>query len=187
MRVLKKEKNYISDYLGKGIELCNQSKGGEGKWASLTSQGSRPKKIKKDIPNPDKYQRRLRKLQSQNSCCHCGKPCAPYAECEERRAYKRMWARNHKHSDILKESFSLDQKIVFSEAMWLHAELEDIIPSADATPLDLLIQKEDELEIESRFRNEVKRRLSLITETSSKQNLLQKIKVGYRDFFDSEF
>jgi hypothetical protein len=24
-------------------------------------------------------------------CPHCGKPCAPYAECADRREYKRAW------------------------------------------------------------------------------------------------
>lgn len=38
----------------------------------------------------DKHQRYRRKCMAEGRCPHCGKPCAPYAECEERRTYKRI-------------------------------------------------------------------------------------------------
>lgn len=37
----------------------------------------------------NKYQRYRQKCISEGRCPHCGKPCAPYYECEERREYKR--------------------------------------------------------------------------------------------------
>lgn len=37
----------------------------------------------------DKYQRYKQKCVSEGRCPHCGKPCAPYYECDERRAYKK--------------------------------------------------------------------------------------------------
>lgn len=40
------------------------------------------------------YRRRCRE---EGRCAHCGRPCYPYAECEERRAYRS--ANYHKHSD----------------------------------------------------------------------------------------
>lgn len=38
----------------------------------------------------DKHQRYRRKCISEGRCPHCGKPCAPYVECPERRTYKRI-------------------------------------------------------------------------------------------------
>jgi hypothetical protein len=39
----------------------------------------------------NKQTRYRRKIREQGRCAHCGKPCAPYAECAERRAYKRAY------------------------------------------------------------------------------------------------
>ena len=36
----------------------------------------------------DKQQRYRQKCISEGRCPHCGKPCAPYYECEVRRLYK---------------------------------------------------------------------------------------------------
>lgn len=44
----------------------------------------------------DKNQRYRARQKEQGKCPHCGKPCAPYAECEERReakAYARLLSR----------------------------------------------------------------------------------------------
>ncbi len=38
----------------------------------------------------NKYQRYRQKCISEGRCPHCGKPCAPYFECAERREYKRF-------------------------------------------------------------------------------------------------
>lgn len=38
----------------------------------------------------DKHKRYRQKCISEDRCPHCGKPCAPYYECEERRKYKRL-------------------------------------------------------------------------------------------------
>lgn len=37
----------------------------------------------------DKYQRYKQKCVSEGRCPHCGKPCAPFYECDERRIYKK--------------------------------------------------------------------------------------------------
>lgn len=36
----------------------------------------------------DKHQRYRLKCRSEGRCPHCGKPCAPFAECDDRRAWK---------------------------------------------------------------------------------------------------
>ncbi len=38
----------------------------------------------------NKYQRYRHKMISQGKCPHCGKPCAPFYECEDRRKRKSM-------------------------------------------------------------------------------------------------
>jgi hypothetical protein len=38
----------------------------------------------------NKYQRRAASLVARGRCPHCGKPCAPYYECGERRLYKKI-------------------------------------------------------------------------------------------------
>lgn len=45
----------------------------------------------------NKWQRRYRKLRKEGRCWHCGKPCAPWYECEDRRKYK--YARYQKSSE----------------------------------------------------------------------------------------
>lgn len=45
---------------------------------------------------PNKHQRYRRRCIEQGKCPHCGKPCAPYGECEERRRYKAMNARTER-------------------------------------------------------------------------------------------
>jgi len=53
------------------------------------SKLSKPRS-KRDLRYPkDKHGRYRRKCLLNRRCPHCGKPCAPYSECEERRAYKR--------------------------------------------------------------------------------------------------
>jgi len=37
----------------------------------------------------DKYQKYRKKMVGAGRCPHCGKTCAPYYECEDRRAYKK--------------------------------------------------------------------------------------------------
>lgn len=39
----------------------------------------------------NKHQRYREKCISEGRCPHCGKPCAPFHECYERRFYKRFW------------------------------------------------------------------------------------------------
>lgn len=39
----------------------------------------------------NKFQRRYEKCKREGRCPHCGKPCAPYFECAERRAYKSRY------------------------------------------------------------------------------------------------
>lgn len=58
------------------------------------NQKPRPPRYWSDRPPAkDKWSAyRLRCLKT-GKCTHCGKPCLPYAECEERRLYKRLHSR----------------------------------------------------------------------------------------------
>ena len=44
-----------------------------------------------DADGLNKFQRRAKRLRAEGRCDHCGRPCAPYFNCPERRAYK-MWS-----------------------------------------------------------------------------------------------
>lgn len=67
-------------------------------WESLVPFCQEFEEVFRDEGQParlpgDKYKRYKQKLVSEGRCPHCGKPCAPYVECEERRAYKRAKAK----------------------------------------------------------------------------------------------
>jgi hypothetical protein len=42
------------------------------------------------MPSVNKYQRYRQKCLREGRCAHCGKPCAPYLECDDRRTYKKI-------------------------------------------------------------------------------------------------
>lgn len=46
------------------------------------------------LPGTTKQERYRQRLIAEGRCPHCGKPCTPFAECEERRAYKQAKAKN---------------------------------------------------------------------------------------------
>ena len=43
------------------------------------------------MPPVNKYQRYRQKCLREGRCPHCGKPCAPYAECDDRRKTKNVY------------------------------------------------------------------------------------------------
>lgn len=55
---------------------------------SMPKPNTNPRKgiYKKDT----KYSRRAHKCESEGRCPHCGKPCAPFFACKERRESQRM-------------------------------------------------------------------------------------------------
>lgn len=65
-------------------------------WGKFTRQAgfSRKKRTRAVIFGPqkplNKYQRRRRKLVASGRCPHCGKECAPFYECADRRTYKGL-------------------------------------------------------------------------------------------------
>ena len=63
-------------------------------WEGLVSFCQEVEEEPKEKYEGDKYQRRRQKLAAEGCCPHCGKPCAPFVECEERRAYKRKKAKD---------------------------------------------------------------------------------------------
>lgn len=42
------------------------------------------------LPKDNKWIRYRKRLRAKQCCPHCGKPCAPYFECEVRREYRRL-------------------------------------------------------------------------------------------------
>ena len=40
----------------------------------------------------NKYDQRRAQCRTYGTCPHCGRPCYPYYECADRRAYKAVWA-----------------------------------------------------------------------------------------------
>jgi hypothetical protein len=45
---------------------------------------------KRKKPATDKHSRWRQKMVSEGRCPHCGKPCEPFYECEQRRANKKI-------------------------------------------------------------------------------------------------
>lgn len=72
----------------------------------LTESRSPRRKRQLTLPK-DKYARHRIKCLMEGRCPHCGKPCAPYSECQERRAKKRLFgylAKGIKNGDIIRTS-----------------------------------------------------------------------------------
>jgi hypothetical protein len=73
--------------------------------------------------------KRYREAQKAKGCCpHCGKPCAPYYECEERRAYKMA----HRRARRLALG-----PIVSASGQWIAAHSNKVVPSYTAKPDDV--------------------------------------------------
>lgn len=49
-----------------------------------------PRRKRVLLPPKDKFARYRQKQLKMGNCPHCGKTCAPYAECPERRTYKAI-------------------------------------------------------------------------------------------------
>lgn len=54
------------------------------------------------FPKMDKHKRYRLKCISEGLCPHCGKPCAPYYECDDRRFYRKS---NRTLNDLVKLGF----------------------------------------------------------------------------------
>jgi hypothetical protein len=67
---------------------------------SRGSTRSRPRVHGSGAPPKDKYGRYRARMRSSGRCPHCGKPCAPFYECETRRFYKRMLSHLNKAARI---------------------------------------------------------------------------------------
>jgi hypothetical protein len=70
-------------------------------WSLPRGKSQHPRKYKGlYVPPKDKHARWRLKCRLQGRCTHCGKPCAPYATCQERRDYNRMLANRHRNNGI---------------------------------------------------------------------------------------
>lgn len=58
-----------------------------------------------------------RRLRAEGKCWHCGEPCAPYAECYERRKFK---AENYRKNHIYKQIIPKKKKVKFKRGLrWI--------------------------------------------------------------------